>query len=29
LGGPWFTGYENSDHAKEWFAERDAMLGVK
>ena len=29
LGGPWFPDYTNSDHAKEWFAERDAMLGVR
>ena len=29
VGGPWFSDYANSDHAKEWFAERDAMLGVK
>ena len=28
-GGPWFPEYANCDHAKEWFAERDAMLGVK
>ena len=29
LGGPWFPDYANSDHAKDWFSERDAMLGVK
>jgi hypothetical protein len=29
LGGPYFDDYKNCDHAKEWFAERDAMLGVK
>lgn len=28
VGGPWFSGYENCDHADEWFAERDRMLGV-
>lgn len=27
-GGPWFSGYEDADHAEEWFAERDRMLGV-
>jgi hypothetical protein len=29
LGGPYFDDYKNCDHAKEWFEERDAMLGVK
>lgn len=28
LGGPWFEGYEASDHAEDWSLERDAMLGV-
>jgi hypothetical protein len=28
LGGPWLPGYENVDHATEWFAERAAMLGA-
>lgn len=29
LGGPYLTGYESVDHAEEWFAERDAMLGAQ
>jgi hypothetical protein len=28
LGGPWFKGYENCDHADLWRRERDAMLGT-
>ncbi len=28
LGGPWFSGFERSDHSGEWLDERDAMLGV-
>ena len=27
-GGPWFTDYAAGDHVKDWFAERDAMLGA-
>lgn len=26
LGGPWFEDYKESDHAKEWLSERDAMM---
>lgn len=28
LGGPWFAGYEDCDHADIWLRERDAMLGA-
>ena len=28
-GGPWFKGFEDCEYSAEWFAERDAMLGVK
>lgn len=28
LGGPWFSDYSNCDYSEEWFAERDAALGV-
>lgn len=27
-GGPWFDAYRDVDHADEWFAERDAMIGL-
>jgi hypothetical protein len=27
LGGPWFPEWRDSAHAKEWFAEREAMVG--
>ena len=26
LGGPWFHAYRDTDHAQDWFDERDAML---
>ena len=26
LGGPYFAGYENCEHAPAWFAERESML---
>ena len=29
LGGPWFPDYTDCDHASEWLAERDLMLGKK
>ena len=29
LGGPWFEGYKDCDHADLWFAERDKMLAAK
>jgi lipopolysaccharide biosynthesis glycosyltransferase len=28
-GGPWFDDYKNTDHAAEWFTERDGMLAVQ
>jgi hypothetical protein len=28
LGGPYFDEYRGCEYAKEWFAERDAMLRV-
>ena len=28
-GGPWFKGLEDCEYSADWFAERDAMLGVK
>lgn len=27
LGGPWFPGYENCEHATDWYEARDAMFG--
>lgn len=27
LGGPWFPAYTDCDHAKDWLAERDSLLG--
>jgi hypothetical protein len=28
IGGPWFPEYEGCEYAKEWFAEREAMLSA-
>lgn len=28
LGGPWFAGWEECDHAADWYAERDYMFGT-
>jgi hypothetical protein len=29
IGGPYFEAYRDCEYAREWFAERDAMLGVE